>query len=146
VYNETKLLDKIRPLNERKVTKTRNPSRKRAPQFASRRKVGCCEQQINNNAHPIYLARDEVAETPGKEEGKAPKRYLPGKGAASSSPRGTKVFMYSPDFFLQKCVLGLWRRSCCCAVLVVRLPAVLLSRQFQSPQLFESRRQYLVSF
>jgi hypothetical protein len=73
VYNETKLLDKIRPLNERKVTKTRNPSRKRAPQLASRRKVGCCEQQINNNAHPIYLARDEVAETPGKEEGKSPK-------------------------------------------------------------------------
>jgi hypothetical protein len=97
----------------------------------SKKKSGAANQQINNNAHPIYLARDEVAETPGKEEGKAPKRYLPGKGAASSSPRGTKVFMYSPDFFLQKRVLGCWRRLCCCALLVVKLPAVLLSRQFQ---------------
>jgi hypothetical protein len=36
-------------------------------------KSGAANQQINNNAHPIYLARDEVAETPGKEEGKSPK-------------------------------------------------------------------------
>jgi hypothetical protein len=106
------------------------PLEKTGPSIRESKKVGCCEQQINNNAHPIYLARDEVAETPGKEEGKAPKRYLPGKGAASSSPRGTKVFMYSSDVFLQKRVLE-WRRgSCYCAKSLVKLPAVLLSEQF----------------
>lgn len=59
-----------------------------------------CEQQIINNAHPIYLARDEVAETPGKRRKKSPNEISTLERPCIVVASWAKVFMYSPDRFL----------------------------------------------
>ena len=52
-----------------KVTRT-GPLEKTGLSTPEPKRIGRCEQQIINNAHPMYLARDEMCKSALQEEGK----------------------------------------------------------------------------
>jgi hypothetical protein len=99
-------------------------------------------QQIINNARPMYLARDDLAKRPAKKKKEKPQwdiylgetllhRGLVGQGCLCIAPVASSVHL-----------LGRWLCLCCCAIRFVTLSAKLLLRQYFKSRGYESCCQY----
>ena len=63
--------------------------------------IGCCVQQIINNAHPMYLARDEMCKSAlqGRRKRKKPHKISTWERPSPSWPCGARGIYVSPQFF-----------------------------------------------